>query len=205
MSGAHPSCLTDGSIDSEGPSRWRERALDLCFQSLRRHEHFLDTTYFALLPFKLLCCLIALRTRMQQTYVIVIGNVSCCLESKLPESIARISHDQSVSVPNHIKPDHNEPCSWYIVFYVFSFGDFRGKDLVDSSGLQVNLGTFDTRKLEEFLNPMLLAFVDRLNLGRSLAFCSSSSVLVTYRSYFKKICYPVYIAWSQWLMKRYVI
>ena len=46
---------------------------------------------------------------------------------------------------------------------------------MDSSGLQVNLGTFDTRKLEEFLNPMLLAFVDRLNLGRSLAFCSSSS------------------------------
>ena len=46
-----------------------------------------------------------------------------------------------------------------------------------SSGLQVNLGTFGTRKLEEFLNPMLLAFVDRLNLGRSMAFnCLLSSL-----------------------------
>eukprot|EP00913_Durusdinium_trenchii_P001239 g1142.t1 len=40
---------------AEGPEGWRERALDLCFQSLRRHEHFLDSSYESLLPFKLLC------------------------------------------------------------------------------------------------------------------------------------------------------
>ncbi|CAK9008674.1 Hypothetical protein SCF082_LOCUS9973 [Durusdinium trenchii] len=69
---------------AEGPEGWRERALDLCFQSLRRHEHFLDSSYESLLPFKLLC-------------------------------------------------------------------------------LQVNFGTFGTRRLQEFLNPMLYRFVDRLN------------------------------------------
>jgi len=46
-----PDSLWNGA---EEPSRWRERALDHCFQSLRRHEHFLDTSYFTLLPFKLL-------------------------------------------------------------------------------------------------------------------------------------------------------
>ena len=53
-----PDSLWNGA---EEPSRWRERALDHCFQSLRRHEHFLDTSYFTLLPFKLLCCLFAAR------------------------------------------------------------------------------------------------------------------------------------------------
>ncbi|CAJ1371048.1 unnamed protein product, partial [Effrenium voratum] len=34
---------------------WRERALDLCLQSLRRHESFLDSSWASLLPLKLLC------------------------------------------------------------------------------------------------------------------------------------------------------
>ena len=33
---------------------WRERALDLCLQSLRRHESFLDSSWASLLPLKLL-------------------------------------------------------------------------------------------------------------------------------------------------------
>eukprot|EP00438_Fugacium_kawagutii_P023783 Skav213344 [mRNA] locus=scaffold3340:533958:536657:+ [translate_table: standard] len=45
------------TVESAGRT-WRERALDLCFQSLRRHEHFLDSSYFTLLPFKLLCHLL---------------------------------------------------------------------------------------------------------------------------------------------------
>lgn len=48
---------TAESSESAGRS-WRERALDLCFQSLRRHEHFLDSSYFTLLPLKLLCHLV---------------------------------------------------------------------------------------------------------------------------------------------------
>ncbi|CAK0894229.1 unnamed protein product, partial [Prorocentrum cordatum] len=34
---------------------WRESALEHCFESLRRHEHFLETSWHTLLPFKLLC------------------------------------------------------------------------------------------------------------------------------------------------------
>ncbi|CAE7277643.1 unnamed protein product [Symbiodinium necroappetens] len=36
-------------------SEWRERALELCLESLRRHESFLDSSWVSLLPFKLLC------------------------------------------------------------------------------------------------------------------------------------------------------
>ena len=33
-------------------SEWRERALELCLESLRRHESFLDSSWVSLLPFK---------------------------------------------------------------------------------------------------------------------------------------------------------
>ena len=41
---------------------------------------------------------------------------------------------------------------------------YRMPNSLGTPGLQVNLGIFGTRKLEDFLNPMLLAFVDRLKL-----------------------------------------
>ena len=36
-------------------SLWREKALELCLESLRRHESFLDSSWVSLLPFKPLC------------------------------------------------------------------------------------------------------------------------------------------------------
>ena len=33
-------------------SEWRERGLELCLESLRRHESFLDSSWVSLLPFK---------------------------------------------------------------------------------------------------------------------------------------------------------
>ena len=58
-----PERIPDVLWKTEDGPHWRERALDLCFQSLRRHEHFLDCSYFTLLPFKLLCFLLALRPK----------------------------------------------------------------------------------------------------------------------------------------------
>lgn len=48
-----------GSVEAAphtgAPASWRERVVDSCFESLRRHEHFLESSWNTLLPFKLLC------------------------------------------------------------------------------------------------------------------------------------------------------
>eukprot|EP00930_Biecheleria_cincta_P050549 TRINITY_DN35733_c0_g1_i1.p1 TRINITY_DN35733_c0_g1~~TRINITY_DN35733_c0_g1_i1.p1 ORF type:complete len:178 (-),score=39.97 TRINITY_DN35733_c0_g1_i1:41-574(-) len=47
---------------SSEASVWRELALEHCFESLRRHENFLDSSWNTLLPFKLLCLEVELGT-----------------------------------------------------------------------------------------------------------------------------------------------
>merc|ERR1719197_758437 len=34
---------------------WREHLAECCLEGLRRHEHYLEGSWFTLLPFKLLC------------------------------------------------------------------------------------------------------------------------------------------------------
>ena len=40
------------AASASAASAWRERALELCLESLRRHESFLDSSWVSLLPFK---------------------------------------------------------------------------------------------------------------------------------------------------------
>ena len=44
------SCVEEPVLDL-----WRERLAEICLESLRRHEHYLEASWQTLLPFKLLC------------------------------------------------------------------------------------------------------------------------------------------------------
>lgn len=219
-----PDSLWNGA---EEPSRWRERALDHCFQSLRRHEHFLDTSYFTLLPFKLLCCLFAARhLHYFNLFHNPLQGDLWCLTRRSQKGIKRFRQEGKTRVfawatnLSSLRFD-------YHIFYsgVSRYGRYGGmihiivvkcQDIVvvtescaiehqmplrlvslcplsfsclasrmfsqrfpptKPPGLQVNLGIFGTRKLEDFLNPMLLAFVERLKLvAWSVFFCNVTDI-----------------------------
>lgn len=52
---AAPAGQGDGPVSDAAAFEWKEHVVRSCIENLRRHEYFLESAWFALLPFKLLC------------------------------------------------------------------------------------------------------------------------------------------------------
>jgi len=53
--GAEDDAEEEGGRASGAEQSWRERLVEYCFENLRRHEHWLESSWNTLLPLKLLC------------------------------------------------------------------------------------------------------------------------------------------------------
>jgi len=77
-----------GAAETQGqlagaPASWRERAVDSCFENLRRHEHFLEASWNTLLPLKLLCMEIDTEAYGSRRLVDILSPSLCSFVSRL--------------------------------------------------------------------------------------------------------------------------